>query len=85
MEEDEEELAAGLAAGGGVELVLALLVVAPLPLPVRLAEPPAACILAIASASVSQVIDVPRLLTRGRATHCVPAAHAVRANLPDTH
>jgi hypothetical protein len=46
---------------------------------------PVAVILADASASVSQVMLVPCLLTNGRAKQDVPATHWVKAHVPPTH
>jgi len=46
---------------------------------------PVAAMRAVASELVVQVTDVPGLLTRGRAKHDVPPAHASVENLPSTH
>jgi hypothetical protein len=53
--------------------------------PVRPPETPVACILASASVWESHTIDVPALLTRGRAKHEVPAEHALTCHWPLTH
>jgi len=51
-------------------------------------RPPAAPVLVMrefVSALLSHVIDVPTLLTRGSAKHCVPLAHSVKTHLLPTH
>lgn len=71
---DSDTEAVELGVGGDGEL-----------LPVKLASAPAACIRAIASTSVSHAIEVPGLLTSGRATQIVPDAHGVTSHFPPTH
>lgn len=53
--------------------------------PVRPPVAPAASIRATASAWVSHAMEVPALLTSGRAAQMVPPAHCVTANFPPTH
>ena len=74
----DEELTVEL---GSVELFAEVTLPSPVSPPVA----PVAAILAIASLRLSQAIEVPALLTSGRATHCVPAAQGVVTQLPPTH
>lgn len=55
------------------------------PLPVIPPLAPVAAMRAAASASVSHVMDVPCLLTRGRAKHCDPPEQPVTDHDPPTH
>ena len=84
--EDEDGIAevVELTVGLGSRALLELEEVT-LPVPVNPPVAPEAAILAMASLSVSHAIEVPALLTNGRATHCVPAAQAVVTQLPPTH
>jgi len=55
------------------------------PSPVKPPVAPVAAIRASASLWVAQVIEVPALLTKGRAAHVVPPAHEVVTKAPLTH
>jgi len=79
-----EEATAGVAAAG-VEIAGAEADEAVDPSPVKPPVAPVAAIRASASLWVAQVIEVPALLTKGRAAHVVPPAHEVVTKAPLTH
>jgi hypothetical protein len=68
-----------------VPLAEDVLVVFELSFPVRPPETPVACILASASDWESHTMDVPALLTSGKAKHKVSAEHALTCHWPLAH
>jgi len=80
-----EAAAAGEAAGAAAGEAAAAGAAAADPSPVRPPVAPVAAILESASAVVVQVMEVPALLTRGRAAQTSPPAHWVTTKEPATH